>query len=90
MLLSTEGMEPDALEYREKLHLLERMVPLVEHNYNLYELGPRDTDKSRLYKEVYPYSILTSGSQTTSSNLFYSLRDWHVGSGKYCARRKKM
>lgn len=79
MLLRTEGMEPDALDPKEKLHLLERMVPLVEHNYNLCELGPRGTGKSHLYKEVSPYSILMSGGQTTSSNLFYSLRDRRVG-----------
>lgn len=79
MLLRSEGMEPDALQEKEKLHLLERMVPLVEHNYNLCELGPRGTGKSHLYKEISPYSILMSGGQTTTSNLFYSLRDRRVG-----------
>ena len=79
MLLRSEGMEPDALREKEKLHLLERMVPLVEHNYNLCELGPRGTGKSHLYKEISPYSILMSGGQTTTSNLFYSLRDRRVG-----------
>ena len=56
MLLRSEGMEPDALQEKEKLHLLERMVPLVEHNYNLCELGPRGTGKSHLYKEISPSS----------------------------------
>lgn len=79
MLLRSEGMEPDALEEKEKLHLLERMVPLVEHNYNLCELGPRGTGKSHLYKEISPYSILMSGGQTTTANLFYSLRTHRVG-----------
>lgn len=79
MLLRSEGMEPDALQEKEKLHLLERMVPLVEHNYNLCELGPRGTGKSHLYKEISPYSILMSGGQTTTANLFYSLRDRRVG-----------
>lgn len=79
MLLRTEGMEPDALKEKEKLHLLERMVPLVEHNYNLCELGPRGTGKSHLYKEISPYSILMSGGQTTTTNLFYSLRSRRVG-----------
>lgn len=79
MLLRTEGMEPDALEEKEKLHLLERMVPLVEHNYNLCELGPRGTGKSHLYKEISPYSILMSGGQTTTANLFYSLSARRVG-----------
>ena len=79
MLLRSEGMEPDHLEDKEKLHLLERMVPLVEHNYNLCELGPRGTGKSHLYKEISPYSILMSGGQTTTSNLFYSLATHRVG-----------
>lgn len=79
MLLRSEGMEPDALAEKEKLHLLERMVPLVEHNYNLCELGPRGTGKSHLYKEISPYSILMSGGQTTTANLFYSMRTHRVG-----------
>lgn len=79
MLLRSEGMEPDALREKEKLHLLERMVPLVEHNYNLCELGPRGTGKSHLYKEISPYSILMSGGQTTTANLFYSMSAHRVG-----------
>ena len=84
LLLRSEGMEPEALTDREKLHFLERMVPLVEHNYNLCELGPRGTGKSHLYKEISPYSILMSGGQTTTSNLFYSLSPirwvwWAIG-----------
>ena len=79
MLLRSEGMEPDALNEKEKLHLLERMVPLVEHNYNLCELGPRGTGKSHLYKEISPYSILMSGGQTTTANLFYSMSARRVG-----------
>ena len=79
MLLRTEGIEPDALQEKEKLHFLERMVPLVEHNYNLCELGPRGTGKSHLYKEISPYSILMSGGQTTTANLFYSLSSHRVG-----------
>ena len=79
MLLRSEGMEPEHLQEKEKLHLLERMVPLVEHNYNLCELGPRGTGKSHLYKEVSPYSILMSGGQTTTANLFYSLSRHRVG-----------
>ena len=79
MLLRTEGIEPDALTEKEKLHFLERMVPLVEHNYNLCELGPRGTGKSHLYKEISPYSILMSGGQTTAANLFYSISMHRVG-----------
>lgn len=79
MLLRSEGMEPNAMDEKEKLHFIERMVPLVEHNYNLCELGPRGTGKSHLYKEISPYSILMSGGQTTTANLFYSLSAHRVG-----------
>ena len=79
MLLRSEGMEPDALNEKEKLHFIERMVPLAEHNYNLCELGPRGTGKSHLYKEISPYSILMSGGQTTTANLFYSMAAHRVG-----------
>lgn len=79
MLLRSEGMEPDALSEKEKLHFIERMVPLAEHNYNLCELGPRGTGKSHLYKEISPYSILMSGGQTTTANLFYSMSAHMVG-----------
>ena len=79
MLLRSEGMEPDALSEKEKLHFIERMVPLAERNYNLCELGPRGTGKSHLYKEISPYSILMSGGQTTTANLFYSMAAHRVG-----------
>ena len=79
LLLRSEGMEPDALSEKEKLHFIERMVPLAEHNYNLCELGPRGTGKSHLYKEISPYSILMSGGQTTTANLFYSMSAHRVG-----------
>lgn len=79
LLLRSEGMEPDALNEKEKLHFIERMVPLVEHNYNLCELGPRGTGKSHLYKEISPYSILMSGGQTSTANLFYNLAAHRIG-----------
>ena len=50
VLLRSIGMEPDELEYREKWLLLTRMLPLIENNFNLCELGPRSTGKSHLYK----------------------------------------
>ena len=73
VLLRSIGMEPDQLTYREKWLLLLRMVPLVENNFNLCELGPRSTGKSHLYKEISPNSILVSGGQTTVANLFYNM-----------------
>jgi len=80
VLLRSIGMEPDALETdREKWLLLTRMIPLVENNFNLCELGPRSTGKSHLYKEISPNSILVSGGQTTVANLFYNMGRKAVG-----------
>ena len=73
ILLRSTGMEPDQLTYREKWLLLTRMIPLIENNFNLCELGPRSTGKSHLYKEISPNSILVSGGQTTVANLFYNM-----------------
>jgi len=79
MLLRSSGMEPEALNEKQKMHLIERMVPLVERNYNCCELGPRGTGKSHIYKEISPYSILMSGGQTSTANLFYNLGARRVG-----------
>lgn len=79
VLLRSIGMEPDMLEIREKWLLLTRMLPLVENNFNLCELGPRSTGKSHLYKEISPNSILVSGGQTTVANLFYNMGRKTVG-----------
>lgn len=79
VLMRSIGMEPDELTQREKWLLLLRMVPLVENNVNLCELGPRSTGKSHLYKEISPNSILVSGGQTTVANLFYNMGRKTVG-----------
>ena len=73
VLLRSTGMEPTNFAERVKWHLLARMIPLVENNYNLGELGPRGTGKSHIYKEISPNSILISGGQTTVANLFYNM-----------------
>lgn len=79
VLLRSIGMEPDTLSYREKWLLITRMLPLVENNFNLCELGPRSTGKSHLYKEISPNSILVSGGQTTVANLFYNMSRKSIG-----------
>ena len=79
IMMRSIGMEPDELTEREKWLLLLRMVPLVENNFNLCELGPRSTGKSHLYKEISPNSILVSGGQTTVANLFYNMGRKTVG-----------
>jgi ATP-dependent Lon protease len=79
VLLRSTGMEPTNFDERVKWHLLARMVPLIENNYNLCELGPRGTGKSHIYKEISPNSILVSGGQTTVANLFYNMARRTVG-----------
>ncbi|MDB6071093.1 MAG: putative ATP-dependent Lon-type protease [Verrucomicrobiales bacterium] len=79
VLLRSTGMEPTNFETRVKWHLLARMVPLVENNYNVCELGPRGTGKSHIYKEISPNSILISGGKTSVANLFYNLSSRRVG-----------
>lgn len=79
VILRSIGMEPDQLNEREKWLLLLRLVPLIENNYNLCELGPRSTGKSHVYKEISPNSILVSGGQTTVANLFYNMGKRTIG-----------
>ena len=79
MLLRSIGMEPANLEKRAKWHMLARMIPFVENNYNVCELGPRGTGKSHIYKECSPNSLLISGGQTTVANLFYNMSSRQVG-----------
>lgn len=79
ILIKSIGMEPTQLENKVKWHMLLRMVPLCENNYNMCELGPRGTGKSHLYKEISPNSILVSGGQTTVANLFYNMSQRKIG-----------
>ncbi len=78
-LLRSTGMEPANFPERVKWHLLARMIPLIENNFNLAELGPRGTGKSHIYKEISPNSILVSGGQTTVANLCYNMARRQVG-----------
>jgi len=79
VLIKSIGMEPTQLKDQVKWHMLLRMVPLCENNYNMCELGPRGTGKSHLYKEISPNSILISGGQTTVANLFYNMSQRKIG-----------
>lgn len=79
VVLKSVGMEPVQFNKREKWLHLARLIPLVENNYNLVELGPRGTGKSHVYKEISPNSILVSGGQTTVANLFYNMGTKQVG-----------
>jgi ATP-dependent Lon protease len=78
-LVRSIGMEPSTLAVDVQWHLLARMIPFVENNYNVCELGPRGTGKSHIYKECSPNSILVSGGQTTVANLFYNMSTRRIG-----------
>lgn len=79
VLCRSIGMEPTNLDEPTRWHLVARMIPFVENNYNICELGPRGTGKSYVYDELSPYSILISGGQTTVANLFYNMGRHTVG-----------
>lgn len=79
ILLRSTGMEPDHFSERVKWLHLARLIPLIENNVNLCELGPRGTGKSHVYREISPNSILVSGGQTTVANLFYNMSSRTVG-----------
>ena len=70
LLLRSVGLEPAALSERAQMVALVRMVPFVERNYNLVELGPRGTGKSHLYQQISPYSHLISGGKATVAKMF--------------------
>ncbi len=75
LLIRSLGMEPSHpyFTHRRKLLYLARLIPLVEANYNLVELGPRGTGKSFVYQQISPYSHLVSGGQTTVAQMFVNL-----------------
>ena len=79
VLLRSMGMDPTNLSEQAQQHLIARMIPLVENNFNMVELGPRGTGKSYLFEQISPYSILVSGGQTTVANLFYNMGRHQVG-----------
>ena len=70
VLLRSVGLEPAALTERAQLVALVRMVPFVERNYNMVELGPRGTGKSHLYQQISPYAHLISGGKATVAKMF--------------------
>lgn len=81
LLMRSMGYEPNHPYYtkRRKLHYLQRLVPLVERNYNSIELGPRGTGKSFVYQQLSPYCHLVSGGQTTTAQMFVNLSSGQRG-----------
>ena len=69
-LLRSIGIEPNGLSARQRDAFMLRMVPFVERNYNLVELGPRGTGKSHLFQQVSPYAHLVSGGKATVAQMF--------------------
>jgi len=81
LLMRSMGYEPNHPYYtkRRKLHYLQRLVPLVERNYNSVELGPRGTGKSFVYQQLSPYCHLVSDGQTTTAQMFVNLSSGERG-----------
>ena len=77
LLFRSIGIEPVDLSERQKNALLLRMVPFVERNYNVVELGPRGTGKSHLFQQISPYAHLISGGKATVARMFV-----HMGTGQ--------
>ena len=78
LIIRTIGLEPAGMSKRLKMLYLMRMVPFCEQNYNLVELGPRETGKSFGYQQLSPYAILLTGP-TTVANLFYNIATNRIG-----------
>ncbi len=81
LLLRSAGYEPESEGMDERMQdlLLCRLIPLVEKNFNIVELGPRSSGKSYIYKEITPYAILVSGGQGTVAQLFVNNSSGRVG-----------
>lgn len=78
-LLRSVGLEPDKLNERARDAMFLRMVPFVEANYNMVELGPRGTGKSHLYQQVSPYAHLVSGGKATVARMFVNMSNGQRG-----------
>lgn len=79
LLINSIGLDPNKFDFRQKLLMLLRLIPHCETNYNMIELGPRETGKSYTYNELSPYSLLVAGGKATVPVLFYNLTKKEVG-----------
>lgn len=79
ILMQTIGLNPDEFTFRSKLIQLTRLVPFVENNYNLIELGPKGTGKSHIYSEMSPHGILISGGEVSKAKLFVNNSTGEIG-----------
>lgn len=79
ILLQTMGLNPEEFTFRSKLLQLTRLVPFVENNYNLIELGPKGTGKSHVFSELSPHAILISGGEVSKAKLFVNNSSGEIG-----------
>jgi ATP-dependent Lon protease len=79
LLFQTVGFDPEMFGRRSKLLQLMRLVPFVERNYNLIELGPKGTGKSHIFSEFSPHGILISGGEVTVPKLFVNNSSGKIG-----------
>ena len=79
LLIRSVGLEPEMLTARARDMMLLRMVPFVERNYNMVELGPRGTGKSHLFQQVSPYAHLISGGKATVARMFVNMANGQRG-----------
>jgi ATP-dependent Lon protease len=78
-LMQSIGLNPEEFSFRSKLLQLTRLVPFVENNYNLIELGPKGTGKSHVYSEMSPHGILISGGEVSKAKLFVNNASGDIG-----------
>ncbi|MEZ5102885.1 MAG: BREX system Lon protease-like protein BrxL [Draconibacterium sp.] len=79
VLMQSIGLNPDEFTLRSKLLQLARLIPFVENNYNLIELGPKGTGKSHIYSEMSPHGILISGGEVSKAKLFVNNSNGEIG-----------
>jgi ATP-dependent Lon protease len=79
MLMQSIGLEPEEFSRRGKLIALTRLIPFVERNYNLVELGPKGTGKSHTFSELSPNGALISGGEVTVAKLFVNNANGKLG-----------
>lgn len=79
LLIQSIGFDPEMFGRRAKLLQLVRLVPFVERNYNLVELGPKGTGKSHIYSEFSPHGMLISGGEVTVPKLFVNNANGRIG-----------
>lgn len=79
ILINSLGLDPEKMTRRERLVYLSRAIPLVESNHNMIELGPRETGKTYLFRNVSYYAHVLSGGKATPASLFINLNTGNVG-----------